>query len=914
MAVVIEHEPCYIYHVRDFQEHSQILEALSLNYGALAIIVNNGRRSNSSSHGVFQPFTPLKLSLKRGRSELFYLTDYDCSETGYNFPLPQHFCAVYINELLHHLYRGKEQDVKLFGAYVSTLEAINNQQNIEQSLRLFELTLLESMGYALTLRDDEGILLDKDSHYRFCFGAGFFKVDAEAMNAIIAQEESMRLAAEHNTALPERYTAVSTNAHSVDDSGMMFPKSKVRGRRLEDSSSYSSYNRVDTSDAYISMVMRSGFANEEYLQRYHELSRDFMGPVLTGEQIRDIVRCDFVLPDSIKLAKLLTGALLERLLNGKEIVSRRLYREYAQMRNAKIKARKEAAFAASAAQTAEVDRERSASNTSLGSASQASASNSSDFSLHGTPAHSLEVQIEQSAKAISASKKQLFFEAYPDKDNLSKDNQTHDATYESKPKDIPYISQFDYVHNCVPRDKHDAPEFLCEYLNLGSQTQSDSTYSSVNTQNSNSKHANSSHSNAKQHKDSQLPKYETSYNTTVQAAVSAATYISGAQDVSQKLYQPKETATASLVDADMATATTEDTSKTTKSQTPSSNGIVSASKVHAISSMDVSSGAQDECICNPSESPSLSSVEQPLNDDFSVESEKVLTCAISDMSNELSEPHNTESNVTAVATNKFVSKTNQLNYVEENARKSANEGEKIKEEGLTNAAKTESNRLEAAENNVAQKAALKAKADAKKEADKLKAAAKKEAEKLKAAEKRAAQKAALKAKADAKKEADKLKAAAKKEAEKLKAAEKMAAQKAALKAKADAKKEADKLKAAAKKEADKLKAAEKMAAQKAALKAKADAKKEATKLKAAARKEAEKLKAAEKRAAQRAKSAALKAANREKAKAKAKASAEAKEALIDREFAHSLLAMIDTGMKKRQRLKMQAALKDDGVV
>lgn len=120
MADLIENEPCYIYHVRDYQEHSQIIEALSLNYGALTIMAQGSKRANSPTKGLFQPFIPLKLSLKKSRSELYFLTGYEHAGNGFDFKMPYYFCASYINELLHHLYHNKDSDVALFGSYIET--------------------------------------------------------------------------------------------------------------------------------------------------------------------------------------------------------------------------------------------------------------------------------------------------------------------------------------------------------------------------------------------------------------------------------------------------------------------------------------------------------------------------------------------------------------------------------------------------------------------------------------------------------------------------------------------------------------------------------------------------------------------------------------------------------------------------
>ena len=806
MAAVIEHEPCYIYHVRDFQEHSQILEALSLNYGALSIVVNNGKRMNSSTQALFQPFTPLKLSLKRSKGELYFLTDYDCSESGYIFPLPQHFCAVYINELLHHLYKSQNQDIKLFGVYVSTLEAIKNNQNIELSLRIFELTLLESMGYALTLRDDEGLLLEKDSYYRFCFGAGFFKVDKDAMSAVIAQEESLKIAAAHKVEPNESFRPIgSMSNHTDDDSGMMFPKSKVRGRRLEDSSSYYAYNRVDSSDAYLSMAMRNGFVNEEYMQRYQDLPHDFKGPVLSGEQIRDIVRCDFVMPESVKLAKQLTGALIERLLNGKEIVSRRLYREYAQMRNAKVRALKEQRLAQEQEKRLQTQSASAQSETVVNGGSELSINNSSSNNAndsHATSNASVGMQSYMHKTEEQSGKKPLYFEAYPQA-QLGAENDNSNVGKEPTAPVQPvaprgYVSQFNHVHRNVPRDKDDAPDFLTEYLKLDSQVSGAVVQHAVQHQPDN--------------------------------------------------YKENDSATAEPMASDITSKHDHSASKDELSETAK------------LDNTDVGNVA---CV---SESQSDTVIEEEHNASKAELSESTESCDL-DLVMDPAAPES-QSDVASKEDN-LASKAELSDASELENADVTNEADDTKSDRVNDPTTTESSEssldIEVSKNAISDEAHETPKLDAaptkrKSRASKASSRTKKEADKQKAEEKKAKQKAALKAKAEKKKELERAKAAAKKEAEKLKAA--------------------------AKREAEK---------------AKAQAKKEAEKAKAAAKREAAKIKEAEKKAAQKAKEAERRAALKERAKAKAIADAEAKEAEIDMEFAHSMLAMIDSSMKKRQR-------------
>lgn len=362
-ALVIEHEPCYIYHIRSFRETSLILEVLSLNYGPLHVMARGAKRANSPVQGIFQPFVPLKLSMRQGRKEdgLFYLSDYEYCTEGYNFKMPDYFCGMYVNELLHHLLNAKERDLTLFASYVSTLESIAQRDHIETHLRIFELNLLESLGYGLSACDDEGAALQPKEHYRFCFGLGFLPVPASLLQA---QQRVARAAAAAAAAAAKAKTSAalasaptsgeaSTSADSetaatatttatatagtqeepaAPDSGLLFAKSKVRGRKMSDSPrntmghmGFVPWWEEQQSSGNIERGAR------ELAQKLELHGHDLMGPVLLGSEIADIVNQHFKLKTSLVSAKHLTGCIIERLLHGREIESRRLYREYREL-------------------------------------------------------------------------------------------------------------------------------------------------------------------------------------------------------------------------------------------------------------------------------------------------------------------------------------------------------------------------------------------------------------------------------------------------------------------------------------------------------------------------------------------------------------------------------------------------------
>lgn len=347
MPAIVEREPCYIYHIREYQEHSLILEAISLNYGAIAILARGAKRPDSPLQGLIQPFAPLSLSLQLGqKGDLYYLRDYEYCPGGYKFKMPEFFCAFYLNELLHHLYHGKESDRLLFGTYIATLEAIAHNDHIEHNLRNFELSLLKSIGYELSPIDEHGAPVAPDKNYRFCFGQGFIEVDPDFMTQVMTSQRSSATTQAQSAASAPSSDATNTEPEGAGaESAMLFAKSKIRGPKLEDSRARLSPGQ----DAWMRRAMSQGVSSSQ-IQRYYEYGADLLGPILTGKQIHDIVTLACKLPQSAHNAKLLTASIINRLLGGKELQSRKLYREYLTM--LKQKAPNAAPTAASAAEPA----------------------------------------------------------------------------------------------------------------------------------------------------------------------------------------------------------------------------------------------------------------------------------------------------------------------------------------------------------------------------------------------------------------------------------------------------------------------------------------------------------------------------------------------------------------------------------
>lgn len=492
MAIVIEHEPCYIYHVRDFQEHSQILEVITLNYGAVAILARGSKRANSPLKALCQPFIPLKLSFRQGNNGggLYYLSDYEFCEGGYSFKMPDMFCSMYINELLHHLYHSKEGDVRLFGTYIATLEAIANRDQIEIKLRAFELNLLKSLGYQISNYDEQGMPLQKQEYYRFCFGVGFIKIDPNyleqqrAQFSLISAPKASTPAASPAASAPASVSAApaapalfaaTASAGRMEqrygdddsDSGLMFAKSKVRGRKLEDSSSAwgnSAYGnqavpwwaqeQLSSSDSH--RGHGSSYASAKQLAAY---AADLMGPVLTGEQLLDILQQNFALPQAAANAKHLTGSIINRLLGGREIVSRRLYREYRQMRadklQAKAQAQAQAQSEAKAVTETNADTKAETEAVAVPAKEQVAASSSTEAVLPETPETSETsetVAAESEAKVEQSQEQEPLVAAAPEDSAVAADAATATLSTEDQAS-VERVAEYEEASEPSPATK-----------------------------------------------------------------------------------------------------------------------------------------------------------------------------------------------------------------------------------------------------------------------------------------------------------------------------------------------------------------------------------------------------------------------------------------------------------------------------
>lgn len=173
-------ERAYILHAWPYRESSAIFDCLSESHGRVRLV---GRAVKSSKGGSsLRAFNCLSVSWS-GRSELKSLEGHEllCHRWLTGDAL---VAGLYVNEVtLRALRRHKAEEV-LFAAYerlLTQLQALAGDANLEAPLRLYELELLQCIGYGINLQQDcEGHRLQPDDRYAYELGVGLRPAEGDA--------------------------------------------------------------------------------------------------------------------------------------------------------------------------------------------------------------------------------------------------------------------------------------------------------------------------------------------------------------------------------------------------------------------------------------------------------------------------------------------------------------------------------------------------------------------------------------------------------------------------------------------------------------------------------------------------------------------------------------------------------------
>jgi DNA repair protein RecO (recombination protein O) len=143
----------YVLHHRPYRNTSLIVDCLTGRYGRQSLVAQGARRPGSRQSAVLQPFRLVRFSWVR-RGELGRLTHVEADSESLAIAGDSLIAAFYLNELLLRLVPTGDQNDQIMNCYSSCLELLAENQDAARALRLFELELLEALGYRIDLDQD----------------------------------------------------------------------------------------------------------------------------------------------------------------------------------------------------------------------------------------------------------------------------------------------------------------------------------------------------------------------------------------------------------------------------------------------------------------------------------------------------------------------------------------------------------------------------------------------------------------------------------------------------------------------------------------------------------------------------------------------------------------------------------------
>ncbi len=158
----------YVLHSRSFKESSLIIDLFTRDFGRISVIAKGAKNRKRSVIGVLQPFTPILASWV-GRGDLYTLTNVELNGTFKYLYGTNLLCGYYVNELVLRFLHKQDPYETLYTVYSDVIQSIKISENVEQTLRRFECTLFQELGYGLnfTVDPDTGTKVDALKKYYF---------------------------------------------------------------------------------------------------------------------------------------------------------------------------------------------------------------------------------------------------------------------------------------------------------------------------------------------------------------------------------------------------------------------------------------------------------------------------------------------------------------------------------------------------------------------------------------------------------------------------------------------------------------------------------------------------------------------------------------------------------------------------
>lgn len=209
-------EPGFVLHQRPYRNTSLIVDCLTAVHGRQTLVAQGARRPGSHQAAVLQPFRRVLLSwVRRGELGRLIHVEADAAETGIRGDAL--LAAFYLNELLLRLVPSGDHNDAILSCYSTCLDLLAETHDAARPLRLFELELLEALGYRVDLEQDfrTGEPIAPDGNYVLEHESGLTAASADPTMEVFS---GIHL--------------ISLREHRLDDPGSLGAAKRLLGRIL----------------------------------------------------------------------------------------------------------------------------------------------------------------------------------------------------------------------------------------------------------------------------------------------------------------------------------------------------------------------------------------------------------------------------------------------------------------------------------------------------------------------------------------------------------------------------------------------------------------------------------------------------------------------------------------------------------
>jgi len=180
MEARVTDQAAFILRRREWRNSSLILDVFSRDHGCVRLLAKGARRASTQAQ--YQPFVLLIVNWS-GRQELKTLTGIE----GQALPVAEqnYLLLLYVNELIAALLPPAEANPEVFAAYLELLQHAVVRLD-ESRLRMFELELLQSLGYFPDLGAEtvDGEPVQPQLRYQFVINSGFITCADDAADSV----------------------------------------------------------------------------------------------------------------------------------------------------------------------------------------------------------------------------------------------------------------------------------------------------------------------------------------------------------------------------------------------------------------------------------------------------------------------------------------------------------------------------------------------------------------------------------------------------------------------------------------------------------------------------------------------------------------------------------------------------------